>query len=130
MLGYLELSARPLQPLHFELALSIMNPQSDPLTAVWSVELPLGITESQGRRTVAGRTVVPPHRKVHADTCLIAVASPDAYAYEEINVTAELSVPERRFSDDFRASVAQIRVTEPAKWPAPVAGKRANSQMR
>ena len=109
MLGYLELSAKPLQPLHFELALSIMNPESHPLTAVWSVELPSGITEERGRRMVAGRTVVPPHRRIEADTCLIAVASPDAYAHQEISASAELSVPERRFSDDFRASVAQIR---------------------
>jgi hypothetical protein len=110
MLGYLELSAKSLQPLHFELALSIMNPESDPLTAIWAVELPSGITEERGRRMVAGRTVVPPHRKVEANTCLIAVASSEAYIHEEINASAELSVPERHFSDDFRASIAQIRV--------------------
>ena len=106
MTGYLELRAKPLQPLHFELTLSIINFESDPLTAIWSVELPSGITAEQGRRMVAGRT----HRKVEADTCLIAVASPEAYVYEEIDASAELSVPKRRFSDDLRRSVAQIRV--------------------
>ncbi|MGB6130461.1 MAG: hypothetical protein WBG54_01680 [Acidobacteriaceae bacterium] len=110
MIGYLELSARPLQPLHFELTLSILNPGSDPLTAVWNVELPLGIREPNGRRAFSGRTVVPPHRKLEGNHWLIAVDSEHAYIHEQIIASAELSVPERHFSDEFRASIIQIRV--------------------
>lgn len=110
MLGYLELTARPLQPLHFELALSVLNPGTDPLTAVWSVELPPGIREPSGRRAFSGRTVVPPHRKTEANRWLIAADSDHAYIHEQIIASAELSVPERHFSDEFRASIIQIRV--------------------
>ncbi|MGB9146762.1 MAG: hypothetical protein WCC14_13130, partial [Acidobacteriaceae bacterium] len=91
-------------------ALMIINPESDPLTAIWNVELPAGINESQGRHALTGRTVVPPHRKVEANSWLIAVASPDTYANGEIIANAELSVPERHFSDEFGASIAQIRM--------------------
>lgn len=110
MLGYLELSAKPLQPLHFELALSIRNPETDPLTAIWSVQLPAGIIEPEGRRTLNGRTVVPPHRKVEANNWLIAIESPETYAQGSIDASAELSVPERHFSDELHATVAQIRI--------------------
>jgi hypothetical protein len=110
MLGYLELTAKPRQPLHFELALSILNPESDPLTAVWNVELPPSIQESHGGRVFSGRTVVPPHRKVEASNWQIALGSPEAYAHQEISTIAELTVPERRLNDEFRASVVQIRV--------------------
>ena len=82
MLGYLELTAKPLQPLRFELALSILSPGSDPLTAIWNVELPPGIREPNGRRSFSGRTVVPAHRKVEANNWLIAADSQEASTHE------------------------------------------------
>jgi hypothetical protein len=87
-----------------------LNPWGDPLTAIWNVELPEGIWEPEGRRTLSGRTVVPPHRKVEANNWLIAIESPEAYARGQIQANAELRVPERRFSDTLSAAVAQIRV--------------------
>lgn len=110
MLGYVELTAKPHQPLHFELALSIFNPSSDSITAVWHVELPPGIREPDGRRAFSGRTVVPAHRKVEANRWLIAADSDHAYIHELITARAELSAPDRHFSDEFRASIVQIRV--------------------
>jgi hypothetical protein len=110
MPGYLELVAKPLRPLHFELILYIMNPEPDPLTAIWTVQLPAGIVEPEGRRTLNGRTVAPPHRKVEANNWLIAIESPETYAHGQISASAELSVPKRHFSDTLSASVAQIRV--------------------
>jgi hypothetical protein len=110
MLGYLELTAKPLQPLHFELTLSILNPGSDPLTAIWNVELPPDIRESNGRRIFNGRTVVPPHRKLEANHWLISAASEQAYIHEQIRASAELRAPDEHFSDEFRASIIQIRV--------------------
>lgn len=110
MLGYLELTARPLQPLHFELTLSILNPNSDPLTAIWNIELPPGIREANGRHAFSGRTVVPPHRKDEANHWLIAADSREAYTHEQIKASAELAAADQHFSDEFRASLVQIRV--------------------
>jgi hypothetical protein len=109
MPGYLDLIARPLQPLHFELTLFILNPESDPLTAVWTVELPSGIKESQEHRALTGRTVVPAHRKVEASNWLIVVDSPELCGRQQLKANAEISVPERRFSDWLWATVAQLR---------------------
>ncbi|MGB6134298.1 MAG: hypothetical protein WBG54_21155 [Acidobacteriaceae bacterium] len=110
MLGYLELTAKPRDALLFELTLSILNPGTDLLTAVWNVQLPPGIQETHGRRTFSGRTVVPPHRKVEANSWLVTVDSAEAYKYEQVNASAKLGAPDRTFTDEFRASVVQIRV--------------------
>ena len=110
MLGYLKMRARQRGPLLFELALSILNPEGDALTAVWNIELPHGITEPRGRTRLTGRTVVPARREIEANNWEIVVASTEVYAYRQIVASADLSLPDRHSNDELRASVAQIRV--------------------
>jgi hypothetical protein len=110
MLGYLKLTARQRGALRFDLALSILNPEGDPLTAIWNIELPEGISEAEGRRALSGRTVVPARREIEANHWEIVVASHEAYVHRQIVVSAELSLPESHASDELRASVVQIRV--------------------
>jgi hypothetical protein len=110
MLGHLKMSARQRGPLVFELALSILNPEGDALTAIWNIELPHGITEPRGRTRLMGRTVVPARREIEANYWEIVVASTEVYAYRQIVASADFSLPDRHSSDELRASVAQIRV--------------------